>query len=480
MAAINLYTYADAIEHVLGYLGSDSQNDSLRDARRGILAAYREFASARRWSYYYYRGRIVTVGSFSAGTVQYTNSTRTVTYTAPAGLPITAATNAAPIQITTAAPHGLSSGSSVTIVGATGNTAANGTWTVTVIDAYNFSLNGSDGTSSGTYTGNGTWSESGGFPSWAQYGRIFFNNPALNEDISLPTGNGYISYQVASMTDSNNLVLSVNSNPGVDLPAGTTFTLYRDQYPLPADFLSLERLINFSNLFMSPIWCTPGDWLLRQRVAVPSSIPVWYTVIADPHYFGTLSAAFYPPPDSIYTFDFIYQRRPRPLVVDQYCKGTVTASQGSQTVTGSGTVWTSRHLGSSIRFSGSALEAPTGLIGSNPYLEERVITAVASNTSVTVDSPLANAYAGSKYVISDPVDIEEGAMLTAFQRCLEKQESITRLMKIQGNARSAYNEALIKAMEADNRHFERRQAGMQKEGLYDIWIHNTPAGPDIP
>lgn len=67
---------------------------------------------------------------------------------------ITAASNASPIQITSAA-HGRSTGDSVTITGVGGNTAANGSWSITVVDANNFTLNGSTG--NGAYTSGGTF-----------------------------------------------------------------------------------------------------------------------------------------------------------------------------------------------------------------------------------------------------------------------------------------------------------------------------------
>src|SRR5947209_5343555 len=62
------------------------------------------------------------------------------------------ATNASPIVITNTA-HGYFTGQQVTISGVLGNTAANGTWTITVTDANHFSLNGSIGT--GAYTSGG-------------------------------------------------------------------------------------------------------------------------------------------------------------------------------------------------------------------------------------------------------------------------------------------------------------------------------------
>ncbi len=71
----------------------------------------------------------------------------------PTPLTVSGATNATPVVITTNSPHGLQTGMQVTISGVLGNTAANGIFTVSVIDAANFSLNGS--------IGNGAWTSGG-------------------------------------------------------------------------------------------------------------------------------------------------------------------------------------------------------------------------------------------------------------------------------------------------------------------------------
>ena len=68
--------------------------------------------------------------------------------------PITNATNASPIVVTSAA-HGLTTGNKIAVVNVGGNGAAKGTFTVTVIDANTFSLDGSAG--SGAYTRGGEW-----------------------------------------------------------------------------------------------------------------------------------------------------------------------------------------------------------------------------------------------------------------------------------------------------------------------------------
>jgi hypothetical protein len=66
---------------------------------------------------------------------------------------LTAATNATPIAITITG-HGYSTGDTVVVTGVVGNTAANGTWEITVTDANTFTLDGSAG--NGARTSGGT------------------------------------------------------------------------------------------------------------------------------------------------------------------------------------------------------------------------------------------------------------------------------------------------------------------------------------
>jgi hypothetical protein len=74
---------------------------------------------------------------------------------------INGATNASPIVITTSAAHGLATGAIATIAGVKGTTSANGSWTITVVDATHFSLNGSTG--NGAYaTAGDTWAACAG------------------------------------------------------------------------------------------------------------------------------------------------------------------------------------------------------------------------------------------------------------------------------------------------------------------------------
>lgn len=106
-------------------------------------------------------------------------------------VPISGATNTAPIIIDTGVAHGLVTGIPIVMTGVGGNIAANGPWTITVTDPTHFTLNGSDGTLSGAYV-----------PATGQY-----TTPII---ITTSTPHGYVTgdqvvvSNVSGNTDANN------------------------------------------------------------------------------------------------------------------------------------------------------------------------------------------------------------------------------------------------------------------------------------
>lgn len=97
--------------------------------------------------------RALVQTSASTGIVTTTVASSSGTVPGVSNLGVTAATNATPIAITTASAHGLSTGNFVTLSGVLGNTAANGTWTITVTGSSTFTLTGSSGNAA--YTSGG-------------------------------------------------------------------------------------------------------------------------------------------------------------------------------------------------------------------------------------------------------------------------------------------------------------------------------------
>ena len=386
MATVVQTTYRDAIDHLVDFLGQSGAGGNVekRDAKRAILAAYRELAAIRRWTYFYARGRIATVASYSTGTITYTNSTRTLTL-------------------------------------------ASGTW-----------------------------------PTWAAYGTVVISSTA---------------YEVASRSSSTDLILTQQNNPGADIAAGTSYTIYRDTYPMPVDFLAADQFVSIGTSISYPAYCHPTEWLIPQQLLQSPGTPRRYCFRADPNYFGSLAVSFHPAPDSTYNYDFIYQRRPRPLLIEDYNTGTVSATASGTTLSGSGTTWTSSHIGSVIRLAADSITAPSGLAGSNPFAAERVVTAVSSTTGLTVDEAWADTLTSVKYSISDPVDLEEGAMLNAFFRLCEKQLAIGRSMKNAAMIMELARQAMLQAFEADSRSFALAASG--DGGAIRPRLSWFPSGADV-
>lgn len=298
------------------------------------------------------------------------------------------------------------------------------------------------------------------WPAWAAYGQVVISN---------------IIYQVAQVFDSTHLQLSIGSDPGQDFAAGTAYTLSRHVYPLPCDFVAAERVIDMlRGVRLTPEH--PRQWLARQQVYQGPSAPYTYCFLQDPHSFGAMAIGFFPTPDQVYPMDFLYKRRMRRIVFDQYSTGTASTAGGAATITGSGTTWTSAMVGSVVRLSGDTVNVPTGLSGNNRAAEENVIIAVPNATTLTIDAPIATAYTGVKYVISDPIDLEDGAMLTAYLRCCENQNSINRIMKNQAQAMAAWKDALIQAKESDRRNLAQRVPGAPPHFLR---LRDFPMGGDV-
>lgn len=74
-----MYTYCDAIDHAVDYVGGTLNAAQQRDVRGAVLSAYQSLAQLRRWSYYHAQFRLVTFAPYAAGSISYSASTRVVT-----------------------------------------------------------------------------------------------------------------------------------------------------------------------------------------------------------------------------------------------------------------------------------------------------------------------------------------------------------------------------------------------------------------
>jgi len=217
--------------------------------------------------------------------------------------------------------------------------------------------------------------------------------------------------------------------------------------------------------------------VMMRTTDVTRSQPHMYALKGDPNRFESLSIKLHPVPDDDYKLKFGYNRKPRPMRTDYYAVGTVNLSTSSTTVTGTGTTWHSGMVGSVIRFSNDGTNVPTGLSGASPFWLERVIVGYGSETSITIDEIPGQTLTNVRYSISDPLDVESGAMLTYFLREIERQIRIVRRMKPLADENENYRLTLLNALEADSRIHNSRWP------QYNVGIGtrlaNMPTAPNI-
>lgn len=301
------------------------------------------------------------------------------------------------------------------------------------------------------------------WPTWATYGTVVI---------------GDVSYDVAEYVSPTVITLLPTSNPGEDVAAGTSYTLYRDTYELPIDFIAADEMINVSHSYAC-LYRHPREWLNRQQIFNGCGAPSIYTIVGDENYTGSLAVKFYPAPERVYQFDYLYQRRPRQIQLEEYKVGFASAAAAGTTITGTNTAWTSCRLtGAVIRLGSNANDVPTGLVGPYPYSVERVVMSVTDATTLEVDFAIPSAYTGVKYTISDSIDIERGVMYTAFLRLCDREISTIKRMKSLPDSVGIYMQELREGMAADSRNFSRRVAG--GGGRYGRRLADMPRGDDLP
>lgn len=273
------------------------------------------------------------------------------------------------------------------------------------------------------------------WPSWAPLGTLRINN---------------IWYNINSIIDSTDVLMSESNNPGADIPAGTAYQLYQDMYTLPADFVSLINL-EWSAGTNCPAYIDPEEWSNLSTLVTGPAAPYYFTIYGDRRFYGQRQLRFYPPPDLVYAMNMVYNGRGRPLLIAAINDGTATATSNQVSVTGLGTLWTTDMIGSVIRFASSAGDPPTGFDDINPPVFERIVVAVAGPTSLTIDEAAPISLTNVAYQISDPVDMSQGAMENFFLREIDKQARMMMRSKTTGKEEQMeYDRALAEAMDADS------------------------------
>lgn len=198
-----------------------------------------------------------------------------------------------------------------------------------------------------------------------------------------------------------------NPVPDNAAQSNDAITFFKTVYPLPSDFRNLDEPSDEFN-WWSGYYVTPDQAMKLERVSNSSGKPYHWTIIKDPSRNGwAIKLIGYPATSE--TIDFTYRRTARPIRYSGHEAGSRqgTIARSSLAVTGTGTAFTNEMLGSILRI-GNATDFPGPIESMTPWVSESEITYVSSATSLALTNysgPTANAAAGTKYLITDPIDV---------------------------------------------------------------------------
>lgn len=271
---------------------------------------------------------------------------------------------------------------------------------------------------------------------------------------------GWQAWKVVRLLDPQTVLLDELLNPGNAI-GPVDYVAYRDTYLLPVDFVGQDQALYEQN-FGGLEYVHPRQWTFQKRYIYAEGTPQFFTITGDPCWPGRMVIRFVPYPHEARTIDFLYHRRPRPLVISEVYTGTVAGMGGDTALVGTGTFWNTAMQGSVVRISANS-KLPTSAVGGfrgyNPPLLQTRIYDVTDGTDLVLTDPLPQDVTGVAFTISDPVDFEIGAMMNAYFRCVEFHLSLNRTLKDKPSARQAYLTALGEARAADSRVFTGRAVG---------------------
>jgi len=282
------------------------------------------------------------------------------------------------------------------------------------------------------------------WPSWAVDASVRFDD---------------IVCDVQEVVDSTNVILDSVMNPGQDVSSGQSYVLYPRWYPLPNDFGSIIRVAEESSWKLGHE-ISLAEMMVKDKYLTGGGDPSYFAIGPTQDQFGSMALHLHIPSDTTEPIDLLYRRRLRDLRYSGHnaaeFAGTIAVTADSATVTGSSTSFESGMVNSILRISTSTTK-PTGLEGTNAWIEQRVIKSVASATSLTLDAAVATSRSGVKYVVSDPVDVAP-AVWTAFLACCAKHYAVAVNLKEKAELIAVYQDALFTAKQGDARSTGRRVA----------------------
>ncbi len=186
---------------------------------------------------------------------------------------------------------------------------------------------------------------------------------------------------------------------------------------------------------------------IRRQYLTTGGRPRWFTISRDWRNTGQNVMSLWPYPTTVLRCRFGYFRHPRDIRTWDYQIGQVATTASSTAVTGTDTVWASRHAGCLLRTYSDRINSPTSMDGRFPPVDEAVVQSVTSATALVTATALTATQSDVSYTLSDIIDCDNTAMYEAVAYCARNELAKLRRVdpKLQALYQIDYNNALYSA-----------------------------------
>lgn len=253
--------------------------------------------------------------------------------------------------------------------------------------------------------------------------------------------------RVDNVIDSTTLTVKSDDAPVEDYSG--TYTLYQYQFTLDTDY-NIHKI--------GKLQVDQANWLeyvpaslfetdIRRQYLTTGGRPRWFTISRDWRNTGQNVMSLWPYPTTVLRCRFGYFRHPRDIRTWDYQIGQVATTASSTAVTGTDTVWASRHAGCLLRTYSDQINSPTSMDGRFPPVDEAVVQSVTSATALVTATALTATQSDVSYTLSDIIDCDNTAMYEAVAYCARNELAKLRRVdpKLQALYQIDYNNALYSA-----------------------------------
>jgi hypothetical protein len=158
------------------------------------------------------------------------------------------------------------------------------------------------------------------------------------------------------------------------------------------------------------------------------------------------------PPDTVYSLQYEYKRKPvLPVIIDEQ-RGKVSLTGSSSTVTGTSTLFSQAMAGGVLRVSYDQT-VPSSYDSINPPQYEYLIQTITNTTTLDLREAATATAANRAYVISSRLDVADGPMFAYLCQMGYRELRMNLRINMTNEEKEVYDRVRREAIDADGQNY---------------------------